>query len=677
MPSEEPAFGVGGFTGASDAGGYGLGRTSPSVPGRGSSGPAGSGYGSSEQPLGAPTYGSSSEQPTGFFGGRAGDSGGSGGYGGGGGGGGGRRSSGGHASGGNRKRRSLSALIGPMAGAIGLALLLGVGVYAFAESGSGCSGDDALKLNVSAAPDIEPAVTKAAKRFNDARHKVGGKCARAVVAKAEPSSVTTVLSGQGVTAGGATRPDVWVPDSSLWPSIVRNAPKGKDAVRFTKTSVASSPVVVGVPRTLSAKLKKQGVTSRPSWDNLLRIGGGSSTGGVTKNQLIPPGAARLLVPDPSRTASGMSALMIANALLDNDPNKAARFTGIVRAVRESTQPTVQAQYGQFRKGRVGKQPVALSSEQALWQYNRGNPEEPAVALYPIEGTLAQDYPVTITTNDGDKGRAAGLLEKAFNTEAARNDVRDLGFRTSDGRAPGGFDAKFGVDPETPKQLPNPKATDVAKIMQSWSRLSLGLRLVTLIDVSGSMAEKVSPTATRLQATAQVAQGGLSMMSPDTELGLWLFSTNMDGQKDYRPVVPVGALGERIGSITRRSMVLSQLNRMRPKPDGNTGLYDSVLAAYAEMKRTYKPEFGNSVLLLTDGANDDTNGPTLKQTVAKLKNESDPNRPIQINMIGFGKGVNPEELRQIATATNGVVEIAQTPQEVTAIFLRMLSRRLSN
>ncbi|WP_067487941.1 VWA domain-containing protein [Actinomadura hibisca] len=667
---EESVYGQGGFTGASDAGGYGLGRS----------------YGDQQQPPRQDPYGESGafagrrdddydaisrsdESPTGFFGGKAGGSGGSGGYGG----------SGSYGGSGEfsrrKKKRRASALIGPMAGAVGLMLLLGVGVYAFAESGGDCGGDDAITLAVAAAPDIEPAVVKAAGRFNDAKHKVGGKCVKANVARSEPSAVATLLSGQGVPSGGDQRPDVWIPDSSLWTSLVRGSPKGRDAVQTTKTSVAASPIVVGLPRTLANQLKQQGITATPSWDNLLKAAGGVAGGGVTKNQMIPPNAVRLLVPEPTRNAAGMGSLMITSALLTNDPARESIFTGIVRTVRESTAPTQQAQFAQFRKGRTGRQPVSLSSEQALYTYNKRSPQEPAVALYPREGTLLMDYPFAVTSGDGDKQKAARLLEQAMNTETTRSDVRELGFRSPDGKAPGGFSARYGVSAARPRQLPQPKPAEVTEVMQAWAKIALGLRMLTLIDVSGSMAEKVSPTATRMQATAQIAQGGLSMMSNDTELGVWLFSTKLQGDRDYREAVSVGPLGERIGSITRRNLVLSQMNQMRPKPDGDTGLYDSVLAAYRHMKRTYKAEFGNSILLLTDGANDDPGGPTLNQTIAALKKEQDPNRPIQINMIGFGKGVDPNELKKIADVTNGSVQVAQTPQEISKIFLLMLARRM--
>ncbi|MFA1548360.1 substrate-binding domain-containing protein [Actinomadura chokoriensis] len=688
--SEEPVYGSGGFGGASDAGGYGLGRSggypqgeprssSPQGPPPESSPLAGTGYSEYD------AIRSSDGGPSGFFGGGAGGSGGpggsggSGGYGGGpGGGSGGYDSgSGGYEYGRRKRKRSATALIGPMAGAVGLALLLGVGVYAFAESGGGCSGDDAMNLSVAVAPDIAPAVEKAAGRFNDGKSKVDGKCVKATVRKIEPPAVTTLLSGQAVASGSKERPDVWIPDSSLWISLAQASAEGDDkgGVVSTKTSVAKSPIVVGLPQSLAVQLKKQGITASPSWDNLLKAAGGVAGGAVTKNEMIPAGSVRLVVPDPMKNAAGMGSLMVTSMLLANDPNRDSIFTGIVRTVRESTVPSVDAEFAAFRKNQGGKKPISLSSEQALFQYNKTKPGEPAVALYPIEGTLSMDYPFTVTSKDAGKQQAARLLEKAMNTEATRKDVQELGFRTPDGKAPAGFTEAAGVSPAKPRQLPTPKTQDVAKIMQAWSKLSLGLRMLTLIDVSGSMLEKVGPNTNRLQAIAAVSQGGLSMMSNDTELGQWLFSTKMNGDLPYKVAVPIGPLGERIGSTTRRGLVLSTLNQMKPKPNGDTGLYRTMLAAYKQMNETYKPEFGNSILLLTDGKNDDDGGPSLAETLKQLKAMQDPNKPIQVNMIGFGKGVDRGELEQIAAATNGNVQVAQTPQEISRIFLKMLSRRI--
>ncbi|MFD0853376.1 VWA domain-containing protein, partial [Actinomadura adrarensis] len=194
---------------------------------------------------------------------------------------------------------------------------------------------------------------------------------------------------------------------------------------------------------------------------------------------------------------------------------------------------------------------------------------------------------------------------------------------------------------------------------------------------GTMAEPIAPGATRLQATSRTAQGGLAMMSNDTELGVWTFSTKLRGDQDWMPLVPVGPLGERIGSVTRRQKVLSSLGSVRPKVTGDTGLFETVTAAYREMTVSYKPEFINTVVLFTDGkGNDDPGGPSLARTLDELKAITDPERPVQIIMIGVGRGVQTGELRRIAGVVPGAVYVAESPDQIVKIFLAAMSRRVT-
>jgi hypothetical protein len=65
-----------------------------------------------------------------------------------------------------------------------------------------------------------------------------------------------------------------------------------------------------------------------------------------------------------------------------------------------------------------------------------------------------------------------------------------------------------------------------------------------------------------------------------------------------PIVPVG---------TNRQAMLDALSSIRPKPDGNTGMYDSILAAYQHLKAGWTDGMVNTLIVLTDGENDDPNG----------------------------------------------------------------------
>jgi hypothetical protein len=569
------------------------------------------------------------------------------------------------------RRRSLSTLIGPLAGAIGLAILLGAGVYALAGS-RGCGGSDAIRLNVAVAPEIAPAMNDVTKAFDGEKHSIDGKCVQAKVKASNPAGMSTILSGGG-SVPGEIDPDVWIPDSSLWVTVVHSTTKGASRVSMTPTSVAKTPIVVATPRAFATKIHNQGI--RPTWDMLLKATDALSAGAVSKNDMLPANSVHLQILDPNSNAGGMAAVVMTHMLLQGDPNADPIFTQIVRNVQNSISPTPQALFASFHRDLHGRAPVLIVPEQSVWKFNHGNPATPATALYPSEGLLSLDYPFTLATDDKMKVRAAGLLEQAMNTAQAKKAVQALGFRTPDGHPGDDFTTKSGLSPRVPRALPSPGTGDVADVMQAWTKLSLRTRMLTLLDVSGSMAQSVGKGVTRMQATAQVAQGGLAMLPDATDLGLWTFSTNLNGSQDYRTEVPIGPLSTRLGSGTRRQAILSALGRVRPKPNGNTGLYDSVLAAVRSLKSTYKTGYYNSVLVLTDGKNDDAHGVSLNNLLTTLKREADPDRPVTVIFIGFGPDVDMSAMQKIAVQSNGEAYQALKPQDVQRILLETIAHRI--
>ncbi|XRQ15579.1 substrate-binding domain-containing protein [Actinomadura welshii] len=568
-------------------------------------------------------------------------------------------------------------LLGPLAGAVGLVLLTGFGAYALTSAGDDCAGEDALMISVAAAPDVSPAVVRAAERFNDARNRVAGRCARASVRAADPAAVATLLSGKGVS-GVTERPDVWIPDSSLWTRLVQGSDRTGAAAGFRPLGgMASTPVVPAVPSGLAARLRDLGAPERPSWRELLAAAGAADSGGAPAagESAIPPRLFRLQVPDPDGTATGMAALMLADALLAGAPQGPAVFTGVVRTVREGVAPSVRAQFAAFGQEAGDRYPVALAPEQAVYSYNAKRPGDTAVAVYPAEGAVYLDHPVTVLARDPAKLSAGRLLGAELASEATREDVRGLGFRTPDGTAPATFSAKTGLSRRAPEALPPASPERVKRVMQRWAQLSLSIRMLSIIDISGSMDRRIAPGATRLQSTIRTAQTGLSLLPDDSELGQWVFSTELEGEQDWRELVGVGPLGERLGSATRRQLVLSAFAQTRVKENGGTGLYETTIAAFDHMKRTYKPEYVNSILLWTDGDNRDDEGPSLDETLDHIRRSYDPERPVLINMFGLGEGVDVEPLRRIARLTNGDAYVAETPEQVQALFLKALSQRV--
>src|SRR6185436_17532575 len=199
---------------------------------------------------------------------------------------------------------------------------------------------------------------------------------------------------------------------------------------------------------------------------------------------------------------------------------------------------------------------------------------------------------------------------------ARKALQQAGFRDPDGSPP-----PAGVDPAptasrvtlTPvPPVPMPSEDSLVQVLSRWTGVHLSARILGVIDVSGSMNERVG-AQTRLSLLMQTAQEGLGLLMDTTDVGVWVFSTRMDGDRDYQVLVPPGPLSQ------QRSRIFNVLGSIRAKPDGDTGLYDTTLAAYQEARRNWVPGRINVVLIATDGKNDDDGkGVSRAALVAQLK-----------------------------------------------------------
>src|SRR3546814_17075074 len=100
-----------------------------------------------------------------------------------------------------------------------------------------------------------------------------------------------------------------------------------------------------------------------------------------------------------------------------------------------------------------------------------------------------------------------------------------------------------------------------------------------------------------------------------------------------------------GDTDHRSKLLSRIDSLSSIVGGGTGLYDSVLAAYRSMQQTYDPASINSVILLTDGANDDPSSISLQEILDTLNCEQDQKRPAPIIPLGVTAAHHTEHTTQ--------------------------------
>ncbi|MFD0774004.1 substrate-binding and VWA domain-containing protein [Streptomonospora algeriensis] len=559
----------------------------------------------------------------------------------------------------SRRRRRRGRAFTLLAAAFAIIIGLGVTGWYVLNTSGGCSGQD-IELSVAASPEITPALQEVAAEFNTGNEGVDGRCVQAEVRAAESANITYGITGAG-PASGDTESDVWIPDSSMWANLVKND-SGDNAFTDTGTSVASSPLVLARPA--EADMPDE----RPSWEALVPTSASELGAEDDEVHLV----------DPVRSSAGMATLaLVAGAIGEEDEEGRPQLVAALQALQRNVSTDRAAAFKNLAEEPEASRLLVLS-EQAAWQYNREHSDAPAQINYPEGGTYALDYPYIDRSSDPQVSQAAELFREKLTRSAAQKAMRTSGFRTADGEA----DAQVltedaGFQKSLPDQLPTPSTRDIQRLTQAWNRLKLDSRLLTIVDVSGSMLESVPGTGmNRMDITAQAAVQGLDLFPEGSELGMWRFSVGINDDLDYEEVMPIRELTAEVdGGATQLEALKNEWSSIEPVPSGDTGLYDTYLAAYREMSRTYKSDRVNAILMLTDGNNDDPDSISLDELATKLEEESSPVKPIPIFTIAFGPDIDPEPLNRIAEISGGASYTTENPAEIGDIFLKAFSNRL--
>ncbi|MCY1136639.1 substrate-binding domain-containing protein [Actinoplanes sp. Pm04-4] len=502
------------------------------------------------------------------------------------------------------------------------------------RSDPGCA--ERTTLRVAAAPSVAPAAETVAERL------AGRETCLTVVVEARPSadvlrdlSRTDPASAAPTSAPAATpAPDVWLPESTLWLRRARAA--GAFQVPAEGVSVASTPVVLALTSATAARLSRSGALN---WTRLV----------ADAKAPVP-----VALPDPAISPLGFAALVGIRALAAKTrPDDVA--AGAAAIMRRLAPDTVSD-----GAGKPAGSGAVVSTEQAVLS----GPGQ--VAVYPPAALPGPDYPYAVLGSGEASEGAASFLRALLAAEGART-MTGNGLRTPDGRAPDGITAatKVRTGVYAPARLPDD--TTALNLVNAWGGVHISARMLAVFDISGSMAAQVpGSSATRLSATVAAAQGGAKLLLGTTEIGIWEFSTNLTDGRDYRETVPVGPVGP------RRAQIIEQLGRMRVKPNGGTGLYDTTLAAYRDATRNWTPGRINMVLILTDGRDDDQRGIKREVLLRELGGLVDRKRPVPILFIGVGPEIDPDELQQIARATGGQVALTKEPSGIRQIFFTALA-----
>ena len=504
-------------------------------------------------------------------------------------------------------------------------------------------GDDCTKpveLDVVAAPAIAPALS-------ELTDKGAGSCATVHVTAGE----SVAVADQVANPPAGRRPQVWIPESTFW--LGRAQAKGAFTLPGDGSSVATSPVVIAMTKAVAGPL---GWPAAPvPWSALL---GPQATA-------VPVG-----IPDPAADPIGVAGLIGVQSVTGDLPDAGPAETAVLRRLSGQTATRATDLYERLPEGGNSSKPLGafLTSEQALLAHNAIQPAvTPLVASYPTGPVPALDFPYVVLPGaaPGEIAAATAFLNHLL-TPASRRALQAAGFRDPDGSTPVTASASPALvhsDPVKPVRMPS--EDDLVQVLSRWTGVQLSARILSVFDVSGSMNERIG-AQTRMAVVLQAAQEGVGLLRDTTDVGIWIFSTRLDGDKDYKELVPPGPIGQ------QRDKLAAALAGIRAVPNGDTGLYDTVLAAYQNARKNWVPGRINLVFIATDGRNDDDRSISRAKLLEELKKLVDPRRPLPILFMGLGNGVDADELQEIASVVDGRVYIGQNAGEIRRIFFSALS-----
>lgn len=451
---------------------------------------------------------------------------------------------------------------------------------------------------------------------------------------------TVVVDGRSAAGRVAERQaDLWIPDDVSWAAAARGGLLAEDGQGGAGTVLATSPIYLVTDPGTATKVTAAG----GSWLGLSTLVSTAASG------------VRLAVRDPNGSGDGMvgagslgEAVWIKRGM---DSSSAA----LSAALKQTRTVLGAAPALPDRAGEVG-----LVPEYALL----AAPHPGTTVLTGTDYTALLRYgwlPSAAAVGTPERAAALDRLLAVLKSPAAAPAYAAARLRRPDGPAPAGA---TGLPALTGKPMVVLEPHHVDHVFAAWYVQDRRSSILLAVDVSGSMQEPAPGAGVPLIRLVQQGCLAVGQMLPDqSALGLWAFGSRLDPPRDYRVLLPTGALTE-----GQRAGLSGAVGKLTAEQTG-TGLYDTILAAYKSATGSWVSGVANEVVVFTDGRNeDDAVSIDLGQLTAGLKAATDPKRPVQLTVVAFGAAPDVDALQTAIGPVNGYVSAVRTADQVAAAFL---------
>ncbi len=580
-----------------------------------------------------------------------------------------------------------------------MAALLGL-LTACASGGDGVDSgvptvpDGCIEVPAATSPEKFTLLTRLADEFNSTGQEFDGKCA-AITVYRQSSGVSAQLLAEGWPDDGSAGPApvLWSPSASTWGVVVnqRLSEQGEAPIANDYERIMITPLALAMPRPMAEALgwPEQDI----GWADILALASNPEGWGAFGHPEW--GQFRLGKTNPNFSTSGLAATAAiyyaatgkTSGLTEADiarPEVIEFVRGVEAATVHYGDTTLTFLDNMYREDQAGRSLTYASAvaveEVSIISYNRGDPADtgtpgpppriPLVAVYPSEGTLYSDNPAYVLDAPwvDEASRQAAIAFRSFVIDDPDNQraVLEFGFRPGNPAIPIGdpINTENGLNPSKPDtELAVPDPAVLSALVESWEENRKTARIIMLIDVSGSMSDLAGDGYSKLELAKLAVLSSLDEFKPEDEVGLWVFSTELNGDQDYLELIAPSPLGDIRTELedTVESLV----------PGGGTGLYDSTRAAVEAVRAGFDQTKINAVLLLTDGRCDDNPpGCDIAPLITFL--ESSERDVVRVFPVAYGEDASIAELTTIANASRARVYTASDPLTIERVFQQVIS-----
>ena len=522
-----------------------------------------------------------------------------------------------------------------------------------------------------------------ADRYEQTRPSEDLRCVDIKVVRKASGDAENALNSDVFESG--ERPDVWSPAATTWVHLLqqhrtdRGLPTRIPAQEGS--SILRSPLVIAM---LEPMAKALGWPTRDiSWKEIFELAqdprGWASRGHPEWERF------KLGKTNPHFSTSGLHALiatyiMAGGGAIDDrnviDRNVLAFMKGVESSVVHYGS-TVSA----FLKNLADEDDrgdalayvsaIAIEEKQVL-DYNDGNPEFrqdgkrlvpniKLVGVSPQEGSIWADHPYVVLDApwvSDQKRRAAARFLDHLKSDVIQDEFKANGFRGANSSTGPVINASNEIHRTKPsRDLTRLDSRTLARVQASWKDIRKNARVLFVVDVSGSMGDRIGlATASKLDLAKEALTGALGDFAQDDEVGLWTVAGN-----ERRELVGVGAIRD------QKAQLQTEIEGLRPTGTGRS-LYATVTSAVTSMRQRFDRERINAVIVLTDGRNDDPANTDLSGLVRLLRGQP----RINVFTIAYGAGADEGALGTIALASHGVAYEAVDPRVIGRVILEAVS-----